>query len=214
MSGKGEQMKARWMAALSVLSVAAILGAGFAYVVSAQDTAGDTTTTTTSELKPLLTDQQLADLRAMMVELRANDTDMNTTMQLVEAQTEQYITENLQSYNLTDAQIAQVIDLFNAIDDKMTEIRETAYQLREQGATFDEIRNSTAAQMTELKSLQDQLVQTLNGYGISFNLPQAGHRGGGPGRSGPPGMGGPRPEMQCNCPSNCTGNYSSPQVTG
>jgi hypothetical protein len=165
-------MKTRWMVALSVLSVAAILGAGFAYVVAGDSNVNNASTT---DLKPLLTEEQLADLRAMMDELRANSTDMNQTMALVEAQVEQYITENLQAYNLTDEQMAEVLGMFKAIGDKMAEIKEVAFEMREQGATFEEIRDVIDPMMEELKSLQDQLVQTLGGYGISFDLPQPPH---------------------------------------
>jgi len=189
-------MKTKWMIALSVLSVAAILGAGFAYVVAADSS---TDTATTSGLKPLLTEEQLADIRAMMDELRANSTDMNQTIALVEAQIEQYITENLQAYNLTNDQIAEVISMFEAIGDKMDEIREVAFELREQGATFDEVRDVIDPMMEELRGLQDQLVETLNGYGISFNLaPPHEHHHERPE--------GPRPPMMGNCssPQNLT----------
>jgi len=191
------------MAALSVLSVAAMLGAGFAYVV-----AGDSNTTdvSTTELKPLLTEQQLSDLRAMMDELRTNSTDMNQTMALVEAQVEQYITENLQAYNLTDEQIAEVLGMFKAIGDKMAEIREVAFELREQGYTFDQVREVIDPMMEDLKSLQDQLVQTLDGYGISYDLPQPPHNHGRPE--------GPRPQMQGNYSGNCTISCPFPQTQG
>jgi len=193
-------MKTRWMVALSVLSVAAILGAGFAYAVAADSSVVSASTT---DLKPLLTEEQLADIRAMMDELRANGTDRNETMALVEAQVEQYITENLQAYNLTDEQIAEVLGMFEAIGDKMAEIKEVAFEMREQGATFEEIRDVIDPMMVELKSLQDQLVQTLYGYGISFDLPQPPHDHMRPE--------GPRPPMPCNCSDNYTCNCSSPE---
>jgi hypothetical protein len=196
-------MKTRWMVALSVLSVAAILGAGFAYVVAGDSNVNNASTT---DLKPLLTEEQLADLRAMMDELRANETDMNQTMALVEAQVEQYITENLRAYNLTDEQMAEVLGMFEAIGDKMAEIREVAFEMREQGATFEEIREAIDPMMEELKSLQDQLVQTLDGYGISFDLPQPPHHHGRPE--------GPRPQMPCNCDGNCTCNCTFPPTPG
>ena len=197
------RMKTRWMAALSVLSVAVLLGTGFAYVVAAD---GNTGIASTSELKPLLTEQQLSDLRAMMDKHRANSTDMNQTRALIEAQVEQDITENLQAYNLTDGQIADMLGMFKAIDDKMAEIRQVALELREQGATFDQVRETIDPMMQELSDLQDQLVITLNGYGISFDLPQPPHNNGRPE--------GPRPQMQCNCPDNCTINSPFPQVRG
>ncbi len=166
------RIKMRWMVALSVLSVASILGTGFAYVVAADSNAGNASTT---GLKPLLTEQQLSDIRAMMDELRANGMDMNRTMALVEAQVEHYITENLHAYNLTDEQIAEVLGMFEAIGDKMAEIKEIAFEMREQGAIFEEIRDVIDPMMEELKNLQDQLVQTLEGYGISFDLPKPPH---------------------------------------
>lgn len=194
-------MKTRWMVALSVLSVAAILGAGLAYVVAADSNVNSASTT---DLKPLLTEEQLADIRAMMDELRTNGTDRNETMALVEAQVEQYITENLQAYNLTDEQIAEVLGMFEAIGDKMAEIKEVAFEMREQGAAFEEIRDVIDPMMEELRGLQDQLVQTLDGYGISFDLPQPPHDNVRPE--------GPRPPTPCNCSGNCTCNCSSPEL--
>jgi len=187
-------MKAKWMIALSVLSVVAILGAGIGYVV-ATDNTNDTTTTDT---QPLLTDEQLADIRAMADELRANGTDMNQLRELIEAQIEQYITENLEAYGLTEDQILEIKEMFEAIDDKMDEIKEVAFELREQGATFEEIRDTIDPMMVELRDLQQQLVETLDGYGVSLNLPP------------PPGHHHPDHGMAMRPPPCMSGNASSP----
>jgi uncharacterized phage infection (PIP) family protein YhgE len=199
-------MNTRWMVAFSVLSVAAMLGTGFAYVAANDNNVSSTSTT---ELKPLLTVEQIADLRAMMDDLRANSTDRNETMQLVEAQVGVYIAENLEAYNLTQEQITEVLNMFKEIRDKTAEIKDVAFQLREQNATFNQARETLSPMMQELRSLRDQLSQTLQGFGISHGSPQPPHH---PGRPE-----GPRPLMQqCNgSPNpNRTCNCSSPQALG
>lgn len=160
--GKGEPMKAKWMVALSVLSVAAVLGAGVGIVAASDD---DT------ETRLLLTDEQLADIRAMADELRANGVDRDLAMLLIEAQMERYITENLASYGLTEDEISAVMEQLESIGDSMAEIKEVAYELREQGATFDEVQEAVAPMMDDVKALQEQLVELLQSYDIGFNLP-------------------------------------------
>jgi hypothetical protein len=163
-------MKAKWTVALSAICVAAVLGAAMGVMAFGGSNA-TTTNASTDQNYPLLTEQQLADLRAMANELRQIGVDRDLAVQLVDAQFEQYVAENLKSYNLTDEEVAGVMDQFNAIDDKMAEIKETAYQMRDNGNTTDEIFDAVAPMLGELQTMQDQLVTTLEGYGISLAVP-------------------------------------------
>ena len=163
-------MRAKMTLALSAICVAAVLGTAMGVVAFGGQTPA-ATSTTADQTYPLLTDEQLADLRAMANELREIGVDRDLATQLVDAQFEQYVAENLKSYNLTDEEVAGVMDQFNAIDDKMAEIKEVAYQMRDNGNTTTEIFAVVAPMLTELQDMQDQLVTTLEGYGISLAAP-------------------------------------------
>lgn len=85
---------------------------------------------------------------------------------------EEYIAENLRSYGPTDEQVTEVMQMFDDIDDKLADIREVAYDMREQGATVDEIVGVIDPMIDELLDLKEQLVSTLEGYGITIIIPQ------------------------------------------
>jgi Na+-transporting NADH:ubiquinone oxidoreductase subunit NqrC len=163
-------MKAKWTAALSALCVAAVLGAAMG-AVAFGGTNTTATSTTNDQTNPLLTEEQLADLRMMAYELREIGIDNDLAMQLVDVQVEQFVAANLKSYNLTDDEVAAVMSQFDAIDNKVADIKEVAYEMRENGTTIDEIFDVIDPMLEDLQSLQDQLVVTLEGYGISLDVP-------------------------------------------
>ncbi len=162
-------MKVRSTVALSALCAAVLLGATMG--VAMFGAAGVTSSSATDQTNPLLTEEQLTDLKAMVDELREIGIDRDLASQLVESQFEQYVEENLKSYNLTDDEVAGVMSQFTAINDKMSEIKEVAYEMRENGSTVDEIFDVIDPMLDDLQNMQDQLVTTLDGYGISLAAP-------------------------------------------
>jgi hypothetical protein len=168
-------MKTKLMVALSALCVASVLAATMG-VAAIGDSITDQTDQT-DVTNPLLTEQQLADLRTMADELRAIGMDKDLATQLVDLQFEEYVSENLKTYGLTDDEVSAVMDQFDAIDEMMAEIKEVAYEMRDNGSTIDEIFEAVDPMLDELQSLQDQLATTLEGYGISLTIPQPPHEG-------------------------------------
>jgi len=184
-------MKVRSTVALSALCAAVLLGATMG--VAMFGAAGVTSSSATDQTNPLLTEEQLTNLKAMADELREIGIDRDLASQLVEAQFEQYVEENLKSYNLTDDEVAGVMSQFTAINDKMSEIKEVAYEMRGNGSTVDEIFDVIDPMLDDLQNMQDQLVTTLDGYGISLAAPTGpgdamsdSHRGPHEGLRGPP----------------------------
>ncbi len=146
----------------------------------------------TTEVRVLVTLEQRAQIRDAAEQMRAANATHEEIMAEIQAMEMSCIKENLESYGLTDDQVAEVLDAIDGIDALEQELRDTMEEFRELGVSRAEARNQTQAMVEELRTMRENLCSLLEQYGIEPPLPPQQ----GPGwrnreREGP-GPGGPR----------------------
>jgi hypothetical protein len=152
----------------------------------------------TAELRVLITEEQRAALRDAAEQMRAANATHEEIMAEIRTMEMSCIKGNLESYGLTDDQVAEVLDAIDGIDALEQELRDTMEEFRELGVSRAEARNQTLAMVEELRTMHDNLCDLLEQYGIEPPLPPRQGSGWrnrereGPGLDGPRG---PEPPM-------------------
>ncbi len=137
----------------------------------------------------LLTQEQIETMRTTAQELRDEHATRTEIRETVQAMASEYVQENLESYGLTEEEIAEIQAKMTELMDKMLEVRETAHDLWGQDMNRQDIREEIQPLMDEAQEIRAELKDMLDQYGIL--PPEIGHpgMGGGPHGQNRHGMG-------------------------
>ncbi len=130
----------------------------------------------------LLTEEQIETMRTKAQELRDAHATRTEIREAVQALANEYVLENLESYGLTEDEIAEIQVKMAELMDKMLEVRETAHDLWEQDMNRQDIREEIQPLMEEAQAIRAELGELLRQYDIL--PPEIGHPGMGDGPQG------------------------------
>ena len=114
----------------------------------------------------LLTEEQIETMRTTAQELSDAHATRTEIREAIHTLASEYVQENLESYGLEEAEIAEIQVKITELTDKMQEVRETAYELQGQDMNRQDIRAEIQPLIDEAQEIRAELGELLSQYDI------------------------------------------------